>query len=141
MSPARYLTDTSALTRLLRSPDIRAAWQEQIAAGLVSTCPVVELELLYSARSAANRDALVAGLHIAFGRVPMPDRVFERAAEIQAWLTDRGTHRSAGVADLLVAATAELHRLTLLHYDADFVKVAEVTGQPVRWLAEPGSVA
>jgi hypothetical protein len=42
--------------------------------------------------------------------------------------------------DLLVAATAEAHGLTLLHYDADFQTIAEVTGQPVRWVAGPGAV-
>lgn len=42
--------------------------------------------------------------------------------------------------DLMLAATAEAHGLIVLHYDADFVQVAEVTGQPVRWLAEPGAI-
>ncbi|GAA2690725.1 PIN domain-containing protein [Actinoplanes palleronii] len=55
-------------------------------------------------------------------------------------LTDRGAHRSAGPVDLLVAATAEEHRLALLHDDADFRQVAEVTGQEVRWVAEAVSV-
>lgn len=54
--------------------------------------------------------------------------------------TERGTHRSASPIDLLVAATAEAHGLSLLHYDHDFVRVAEVTGQQVRWLADPGSI-
>jgi predicted nucleic acid-binding protein len=72
--------------------------------------------------------------------VVMPDRVFDRAIEVQTAMTDRGTHRSAGPVDLLVAATAELHRFTLLHYDRDFVRVADVTGQPVRGVAEPGSI-
>lgn len=35
--------------------------------------------------------------------------------------------------DLVVAATAELHGLTLLHHDRDFDVVAGVTGQPLRW--------
>jgi predicted nucleic acid-binding protein len=35
--------------------------------------------------------------------------------------------------DLVVAATAELHGLTLLHHDRDFGVIAQVTGQPVRW--------
>jgi predicted nucleic acid-binding protein len=59
---------------------------------------------------------------------------------VQQGLTDRGTHRSAGVADLFVAATAEAHGMTLLHYDADFVEVANVTGQPIRWLADRGTI-
>ncbi|MFF5292876.1 PIN domain-containing protein [Paractinoplanes globisporus] len=70
----------------------------------------------------------------------MPDRIYERAQNVQEGLTERGTHRSPGPVDLLVAATAEAHGLTLLHYDRDFVQVAEVTGQRVRWLADPGSI-
>jgi predicted nucleic acid-binding protein len=72
--------------------------------------------------------------------VVMSDRTYLRAQSVQEGLLDRGTHRSAGPIDLLVAATAEAHGLTLLHYDHDFVQVAEVTGQPVRWLADPGSI-
>ena len=42
-------------------------------------------------------------------------------------------HRSAGPVDLVVAATAELHDLTLLHHDHDFDVIASVTGQATRW--------
>jgi hypothetical protein len=72
--------------------------------------------------------------------VVVPERAFERAAEVQVELTAQGARRSAGPVDLLTAAAAEVHGLILLHYDADFVKVAEVTGQPTRWLAEPGAI-
>ncbi|HVQ89936.1 MAG TPA: PIN domain nuclease [Mycobacteriales bacterium] len=138
MTLARYLVDTSALVRLLRDESQRARWEQQITAGLVAVCPIVELEILYTARSKSDRDELVELLHAAFVWVPMPDRVFERSAEIQSGLTARGTHRSAGAVDLLVAAAAELHALVLLHYDRDFDQVGEVTGQPTLWLAEPG---
>jgi predicted nucleic acid-binding protein len=45
----------------------------------------------------------------------------------------KGRHRSTGPVDLMVAATAELHGLTLLHHDRDFGQIAGVTGQPLRW--------
>ncbi len=32
-----------------------------------------------------------------------------------------------------MAATAELHGLTLLHRDRDFDLIAGITGQPLRW--------
>ena len=41
----------------------------------------------------------------------------------------------ASVTDLLIAACAELTRLTVLHVDKDFELIAEVTGQPVERLA------
>jgi len=140
MRLARYLVDTSALVRLLRTDQVRARWEQQITAGLVAVCPVVELELLYTARSKADRDELLELLRTAFGWVAMPERVFDRASDIQAALTARGAHRSAGAVDLLIAASAELHGLVLLHYDRDFDRVGEVTGQPTQWLADAGSL-
>jgi hypothetical protein len=59
---------------------------------------------------------------------------------IQAAMTARGTHRSAGAADLLLAATAELSGLTLVHYDHDFDEVTKVTGRRTMWVAPPGSI-
>jgi predicted nucleic acid-binding protein len=140
VSLARFLVDTSALVRLLRSDLVRTGWEEQVVAGLVAVCPVVELEFLHTARSKVDRDELAELLGTAFTWLPMPERVFARAAETQAGLTARGTHRSAGAVDLLVAATADLAGLTLLHYDRDFDQISAVTGQPTAWIADPGSV-
>ena len=140
MSATGYLVDTSAFVRLAREPTVRDGWREQIGAGVLAICPVTELEILFSARSKQHRDEMRSVLRDAFRWVVMPDRVFERATSVQESLTDRGAHRSAGPVDLLVAATAEAHGLTLLHYDADFRVIAEVTGQPTRWLAEPGTL-
>ena len=49
-------------------------------------------------------------------------------------LADRGQHRAASIPDLLVAATAEIVGLTLLHVDKDFELIASLTGQPVERL-------
>ncbi len=40
----------------------------------------------------------------------------------------------------LVAACAETAELTVLHYDADYERIAEVTSQPVQWVVPRGSV-
>lgn len=140
MIPARYLLDTSALVRILRDAEVRAEWEQQITAGLVAVCPVVELEFLFTARSPRERAELVSLLGAAYGWVDTPERAFARAAEVQQHLTERGTHRAAGMADLLVAATAELHQLTLVHYDHDFTHIAAVSDQRVVWVAPPGTV-
>jgi len=140
MSVSRFLLDTSALVRVLRLPAVQDRWEQQITAGLVAVCPIVELELLYSARSKADREETLDLLHTAFGWVVVPERVFDRATEVQAALTSRGEHRSAGTVDLLVAATAEFHGLVLVHYDHDFDPITRVTGQPTAWLAEPGTI-
>lgn len=131
MSVARFLIDTSGLARILQR-EHRAAWADFLSAGVIAVCPVVELEFLYSARSLADRLDKQRLLSQVFAWVPMADRAYERAAQIQEALTRRGEHRSAGAVDLLIAATAERHQLIVLSEDRDFETVAAVTGQPVR---------
>ena len=133
MMSAQFLIDTSALARLMRSDAESFGWDQAVAAGLVAVCPITELEFCYSARSAKDRESLNADLRSAFGWVPVHDGAFDRAREVQGELTDQGQHRSAGPVDLVVAATAELFGLTLLHHDRDFATIAGVTGQALRW--------
>jgi predicted nucleic acid-binding protein len=140
VSGAEYLIDTSALIRLFRSPDVLEQWGRTVTEGLIATCAITEIELLYTARSHSDRQHQEKLIRRMFSWVVMPDGVFEQASQLQTALSEKGAHRSAGPVDLLTAVTAERHRLTLLHYDRDFVRVAEVTGQPVRWIAEPGTV-
>lgn len=131
MSPALYLIDTSAVFRILQDK-LRDAWSDQLAAGVIAICPAVELKFLYSAQSLADRLEKRRLLRDLFGWVPMSDRSWERAAEVQQLLTENGSHRSAGPVDLLIAASAERQRLIVLCDDHDFETVAAVTGQPVR---------
>lgn len=131
MSVARFLIDTSGLARILQK-EHRAAWVDFLSAGVIAVCPVVELEFLYSARSLADRLDKQRLLSQVFAWVPMADRAYERAAQIQEVLTRRGEHRPAGAVDLLIAATAERRQLIVLSEDRDFETVAAVTGQPVR---------
>jgi predicted nucleic acid-binding protein len=66
----------------------------------------------------------------------MHEKAYERAGEVQQLLTEAGTHRSAGPVDLLIAATAERERLTVLCDDRDFQSVAVVTSQPVKLVTD-----
>lgn len=59
----------------------------------------------------------------------------DRAVEVQILLADLGRHRAPSVPDLIVAATAEMAGLTVLHLDKDFDLIAEITGQPTERLA------
>lgn len=133
MNAARFLIDTSALARLVRADAEQYGWDQAAAAGLIAVCPITELEFFFSARSADDRARTVDDLRLLFGWVPVHDRAYERAWEVQEELTRRGQHRGAGPVDLLVAATAELHGLTLLHRDHDFDRIAAVTGQATQW--------
>jgi predicted nucleic acid-binding protein len=63
----------------------------------------------------------------------------DRAVMVLTSLADRGQHRAPSVPDLLIAATAELSGLTVLHLDKDFEVIAEITGQPVTRLVVSGT--
>ena len=134
----RYLADTSVLSRLHR-PAVDAALSPLVTAGLVATCGMVELELLWSARNAFEHRALRTWLADSLKSLFMPDEIWARAIDVQASLSRRGAHRGVSLPDLLIAATAERHELTLLHYDRDYDAIASVTGQTSRWIAEPGT--
>jgi hypothetical protein len=135
VSPALYLIDTSGLFRILQA-DLRKAWSDQLVAGVIAVCPIIEPEFLYSARSLADRLAKQRLLRDLFGWVPVHEGVYERAAEVQQSMTEAGTHRSAGPVDLLIAATAERERLTILCDDRDYLAVAAVTGQEVKLVTD-----
>lgn len=129
-----WLIDKSALVRLAASPDA-AEWAGRIERGLVRITTVTRLEAGYSARSGPE---LRAGLR----RPPLSSMPVEyltpaiedRALEVLTLLADRGQHRAPSVPDLIIAATAELAELTVLHLDKDFEVIAQVTGQPVERL-------
>jgi predicted nucleic acid-binding protein len=129
------LIDTSGLFRILQEK-LRQAWSDQLAAGVIAICPIVELEFLYSARSLADRLEKKRLIHDLFGWVPMHEGACERADEVQQLLTETGAHRSAGPVDLLIAATAERGRLIVLCDDRDYQTVAAVTGQPVMFVTD-----
>ena len=139
MTAAVYLIDTSALVRILKEPS-RTSWEKPLEEGIIARCPVTEIEFLYSARSVQDREELAADLDALFGWAPLDDRAVSRAWDVQRELTQHGRHRSAVTVNLLIAATAELRGLTVLHYDRDFETVAEVTGKAAQWLAPPGSL-
>ncbi len=64
----------------------------------------------------------------------MTPAIEDRAVEVLTLLADRGRHRAPAVPDLIIAATAELAGLTVLHLDKDFDVIADVTGQSVERL-------
>jgi hypothetical protein len=70
----------------------------------------------------------------------MSEEVVDRALEVQARLAKRSQHRGVPLPDLLIAACAESAGLTVLHYDADYERIAEVTSQAVQWVVPRGSV-
>ncbi len=127
-----WLIDKSAIGRLHLTENA-TEWTERIERGLVHISTVTRLEVGYSARSAADHRTLVSEPPIA----PMPveyltPRIEDRALELQFVLAEQGQHRAPSIPDLLIAATAELAELTVLHLDKDFELIAQITGQPTQ---------
>ena len=105
-----------------------------------ATCGIVDLELLYSAASRATYRALSEALR-GMPRASIDDACVGRALAVQTMLAERSQHRAIPLPDLLVAACAETAGLTVLHYDADFERIAKLTDQPTQWIVPRGSVA
>jgi predicted nucleic acid-binding protein len=139
MAVARYLLDKSAIARA-RVGEVAEELERLQAAGLLAMCGVAELEILYSARSGTEHRKIEADLDSACERLYTEEEDFVRARAVQRELADAGRHRAVSLADLVIAAVAERHRVAVLHYDADFEVIAEVTGQAVKWVVPRGSV-
>ena len=130
-----WLIDKSALVRLTASPDA-AEWAGRVERGLVRIATVTRLEIGYSARSGPEfrtglRQPPMSSMPVEY-QTPATEN---RAVEILTLLADRGQHRAPSIPDLIIAATAELAGLTVLHLDKDFEIIAAVTGQPVERLS------
>ncbi|HUB43103.1 MAG TPA: PIN domain nuclease [Streptosporangiaceae bacterium] len=137
MAVARYLVDKSVWARLTK-PAVRATVAPRVDRGLVGTCPIIDLEILYSARTGSEHEHFRMQ-RAAFEYFPMSDEIAQRAVEVQGLLAQRAQHRSVPIPDLLIAATAERYALTVLHYDGDYDRIATVTGQATEWVVPAGT--
>ncbi len=135
-----YSVDTSAWHHSA-DPEVAREWCLRLERDQLGICDQVRLEILWSARSADDYEALAEELS-ALRSIATDASTFERALEIQRSLAHVGGlhHRSVKIADLLIAAAAEAAGVTILHYDADYDRIAKITGQPVRWIAPRGSL-
>ena len=134
---ARYLVDTSVWARR-RHPAVAARAVPLIGSGLVATCSVLDAEALYGTRSPAEYEQIRHDRRVAYEFLVTDQEAWDRALDVQRQLAGRSMTRSVGIPDLLVAAVAELHRVTVLHYDADFDHIASVTGQSTEWVVPRG---
>jgi predicted nucleic acid-binding protein len=132
-----HLLDTSVLTRL-REPTIRRAIESRAESAELARAGISDLELGYSARDAAEWDRLTQAVEV-FELVETTAEHLRRARQVQRLLASKH-QRGRKVPDLLIAAAAETRNLTILHYDADFDRIATVTGQPCEWVVPAGSV-
>lgn len=77
-------------------------------------------------RSDRDHEPFFTVLGQTFGRVPAFDDPWSKIREVQRDLVKIGHHCGPSPMDVLIALTAEHHRLTVLHVDDDFAAIAKV---------------
>jgi predicted nucleic acid-binding protein len=136
------LADTSAWvwTRVVGG-DLRRDFDDALVERQVAICDMVRLELLYSAQSAGEFQALREDLS-ALPNCPIGVAQWERALEVYEQLALQGGlhHRAVKHPDLLIAAAAEAAGIAVLHYDEDYDRVATITNRDTQWLAPRGTL-
>ncbi|HEV7482223.1 MAG TPA: PIN domain nuclease [Solirubrobacterales bacterium] len=137
---ATFLVDKSVLARQGTRVEVREALDPLLSKGEVATCGIIDLEVLYSASSRSGYRATAEALRT-MPRAPLDEQCVERALAVQRSLAEHSQHRAVNLPDLLIAACAERAGLVVLHYDADYDRIATVTGQPTRWVVPRGSVS
>ena len=134
----RYLVDKSAMARI-RHETVAARIEPLVAARQIALSSVYDLEALYSARDVADFANLRQEIS-AYPHVRLLQADLDRAIDVLERLARRGQHRATGIADLLQAAQAERDDLVVLHYDAGYELIADMTGQPTEWVVPRGTV-
>lgn len=135
-----FLIDTSAAARAAHQPEVRNTIEALIDNEMAATCVTLDLEAIFSVRDPKNVAVVAAERREYFVNLATTEQIAQRARDVQALLAQRGLHRAAGPADLIIAAVAEHYRATVLHYDADFEHIASVTGQQQQWIVPRGTV-
>ena len=119
-----YLLDTSGLVRLLREPKLQEAWYDAVDAEAIGSCYPQRTEFLYTARNRSEYDEITEMFGDLYPDVSVPKNAGRWISSVQHRMAMAGEHRSASAVDLIIAATAAHHGLTVLHDDADYRAVA-----------------
>ena len=132
-----YLVDTSVLHRA-RDEAVRAQLDPLSRSDVLASCAIVDLEVLYSARDVRDYESVRLELS---GLLPtgIDAAVLDRARDVQHALARAGHHR-VPVADLVIAAAAELAGHVVLHYDGHYEQIARASGQRHEWVVPRGSI-
>jgi predicted nucleic acid-binding protein len=139
MASVIYLADTTVYVLQGRHPQVRRRFETLLAEGRLAACQMTALEYLNNAPTPKGYEVLWHALH---GQrwLDVTAEAMDRALEVHRSLAATSQHRHFRLPDLVIAAAAELHGATVLHYDADYDRIAAVTGQPMEWVAERGSL-
>lgn len=132
-----HLADKSAWEQARYDDRARNRMHELRESGRLAVCLVSLTELLYSARTAAE----LAQLRVELAALPylhVTPVAEQNVGNTMAALAARGQHRTP-VPDLMLAAIAQAGSAVVLHYDADYERIAAVTGQAHEWIVPRGT--
>jgi predicted nucleic acid-binding protein len=118
---------------------VRDRFERLLTDGRLAACQMTALEYLNNAPDPRGYEVLWQAL-MAQRWIEVTSAAMDRAMVVHRELARISQHRHFRLPDLIIAATAELAGATVLHYDADYDRIAGVTGQPVEWVAEKGSL-
>jgi predicted nucleic acid-binding protein len=130
-----YLLDKSAWMQAQYSTDAARRLATLVRRGELGLCTMTAMEILYSTRNSDEYNRDYSRLtSIRWFELSAP----RRAVELQHGLAQRGWHRTS-IPDVVVAATAAEHDLTVLHYDGDYERLATVAGTHQEWILPRGT--
>jgi predicted nucleic acid-binding protein len=134
-----FLLDKSAHELARRHPDARRTFETMAVTGVLATCAIVELEILYSARNTVDHRRLKTYLHQHCVWLEITDITLSTAVDLQEAMLAAGMHRKP-IPDLIIASVAQVHDAVLVHHDRDFDDIAAVAaGLRTRWIVAPQS--
>ena len=128
------LFDTSALILAARQPEAGRILADALTADEVALSEPILIEYLNGARNAAEYDRIELALRAA-RMVETTPADWQQALSVHRELARRPGHqRSVRLPDLIIAAVATREGLQVVHYDADYDRIAAITGQATRWV-------
>jgi predicted nucleic acid-binding protein len=134
-----YLADTSVFVLQGRHPQVRRRFETLLAEGRLAGCQMTALEYLNNAPDPKSYEILWKALR-GHRWMDVTAQAMDRALATHRALAAASQHRHFRLPDLIIAATADVHGATVLHYDADYDRIAAITGQPIEWVAPKGSL-
>jgi predicted nucleic acid-binding protein len=139
MAGAIYLADTSVYVLQAKHPRVRQRFESLLVEGRLAACQMTALEYLNNAPDPKGYEALWGAMR-AQRWLDVSVQAMERALDVHRRLAVTSQHHHFRLPDLIIGATAEVNAATVLHYDADYDRIGRVTGQPMEWVAEKGSL-
>ena len=132
-----HLADKSAWEQARDDEGARRRMHELRETGQLAVCAVSLAELLSPTRNAEELTRIRLDLS-SLAYLHMTPAAEQKLGDTMAALALRGQHRMP-IPGLMLAAIAQSHSAVVLHYDADYQRVAAVTGQPHHWIVPRGT--